>query len=140
APLLVAGATAAPATTTAPAGTTETAIPAKPASKSVKKHRKHVRHPARHSARHGQVMRHGKVAFAKAKRHHVKGKTLKQPVTQGTRRGKRGAACGDLGTRPAYGAAVGRSTGGAGRKGPAFGACPGRNAAGNDALQTRGPA
>jgi hypothetical protein len=92
APLLVAGATAAPATTTAPAATTETAIPAKPASKSAKKHRKHVRHAVRHSARHGKVMRHGTLGSAKVKRHHVKAKTLKHPVTQGTKPGKPRAA------------------------------------------------
>src|SRR5262245_47950102 len=92
APLLVAGATAAPATATAPAATTETAHPAKPANKNVKKHRQPVRHAAPQSPRQGKVKRHGTVGSAKVKRHHVKAKTLKHPVTQGTKPGKPRAA------------------------------------------------
>jgi hypothetical protein len=60
APVLVAGANAAPVTTT---GTQ--AAPAKPAAKSVMKHRRHVRHVVRAKAKHMKVARHGKVAHFK---------------------------------------------------------------------------
>jgi hypothetical protein len=84
APVLLAGASQA-----APATTQTVTVPAtKGAVKTVKKHRKHVRHAKRHTAK---IMRHGKVHAAHARHGKVvkhARKTVRQPVTQGTKPSK----------------------------------------------------
>jgi Ni/Co efflux regulator RcnB len=85
APVLLAGASKA-----APATTQTITVPATKASvKTVKAHRKHVRHAKRHTAK---VVRHGKVHTARTARHgkavkHAR-KMVRQPVTQGAKTSK----------------------------------------------------